>query len=172
MLLYRSDCCIDIFEGDATPFLKLFYVFQSRIFLLEWVHTGNLTYARFDHTASVLNNGKVLVTGGSNEGGHLNSAKLYDPSTTVWIITGNLNDMRVLVTGGTAHNTSLNSAELYDPLTGRWSTTGSMTYARRLHTASVLKDGKVLVICGTDDDSQSSPELMIHSQAHGILLVT
>ncbi len=75
----------------------------------------------------------MLVTGGSNEGGHLNSAELYDPSTNVWIITGNLTDIRVfhtasvlndgkvLVTGGTAHNTSLNSAELYDPLTGRFS---------------------------------------------------
>jgi hypothetical protein len=102
------------------------------MFLLEWVHTGNMTYARFDHTASVLNNGKVLVTGGSNENGHLNSAELYDPLTDVWITTGNLtstrtfhtasvlNDGIVLVTGGVAHNISLNSGELYNPSTDHY----------------------------------------------------
>ena len=43
------------------------------------MNNSRLTY----HTASVLTNGKVLVTGGSggSSGGALSSAELYDPST-------------------------------------------------------------------------------------------
>ena len=47
--------------------------------LLGWLNTGSMNYARFYHTASVLTNGKVLVTGGQGDIGHLNSAELYDP---------------------------------------------------------------------------------------------
>lgn len=36
--------------------------------------------ARSMHTASLLSNGKVLVAGGSN-GGYVDSAELYDPTT-------------------------------------------------------------------------------------------
>jgi len=44
-----------------------------------WNVTSNMNYARGEHTASVLTNGKVLVTGGYNSGGYLNSAELYQP---------------------------------------------------------------------------------------------
>jgi N-acetylneuraminic acid mutarotase len=86
-----------------------------------------MNYTRYGHTASVLTNGKVLVTGGQNSGGYLNSAELYDPSTGVWTVTGNMNYTRgwhrasvltngkVLVTGGDNGGGALNSAELYQP---------------------------------------------------------
>ncbi|CAF5070903.1 unnamed protein product, partial [Rotaria sp. Silwood1] len=80
--------------------------------LLGWLATGNMNDARSDHTASVLRNGKVLVTGGFNYSLYLNSAELYDPSTGTWTMTGYMNhsrtvhtesvllDGKVLVTGG------------------------------------------------------------------------
>jgi hypothetical protein len=89
---------------------------------------------RYLHTASVLSNGKVLVTGGYSNSAYLNSAELYDPSTGMWTTTGNMNYARaehkasvltngkVLVTGGIS-NGFLNSAELYDPSTGTWTIT-------------------------------------------------
>ena len=46
-----------------------------------------MSIARYGHTASVLGSGKVLVSGGLN-GGYLNSAELYDPSTGNWSSTG------------------------------------------------------------------------------------
>ena len=57
--------------------------------VLGWVNTGSMNNARDLHTASVLTNGKVLVTGGWNSS-ILNSAELYDPSTGTWTITGNM----------------------------------------------------------------------------------
>src|SRR5262249_25207226 len=83
-----------------------------------------------------------------------------------WIPTGSLNisrdghtatlltDGKVLVVGGTNGNSSsnfLNSAELYDPVTGTWSTTGSLNTPRYLHTATLLANGKVLVVGGDID---------------------
>ncbi len=79
---------------------------------IGWSDTGSLNKTRGWHTASVLTNGKVLVTGGSNGIVNFNSAELYDPSTGVWTVTGNMNYTRtshtasvltngkVLVTGG------------------------------------------------------------------------
>ena len=51
--------------------------------------TGNMTYARYGHTESVLNNGKVLISGGynNNGGGDPSGAELYDPSTGNWTAT-------------------------------------------------------------------------------------
>ena len=87
-----------------------------------------MNYGRYLHTASVLTNGKVLVTGGYNGVSYLPSAELYDPSTGLWNITGNMNNTRtyhtasvltngkVLVAGGLGNNSInsyLKSAELY-----------------------------------------------------------
>ena len=57
-----------------------------------WTETGSLNTARYDHTATLLPNGKVLVAGGyAGTGGYLASAELYDPATGIWTTTGSLN---------------------------------------------------------------------------------
>ncbi|CAF1486376.1 unnamed protein product, partial [Adineta ricciae] len=88
----------------------------------NWTTTGNMNVAREYHTTSLLSNGKVLLTGGSNGSVYLNSAELYDPSTGNWTTTGNMSVARnqhtasilynktILVAGGCC---PLNSAELY-----------------------------------------------------------
>src|ERR1043166_5958768 len=47
----------------------------------QWEFTGSLNSARVGHTATLLQNGKVLVAGGIDGNGALASAELYDPAT-------------------------------------------------------------------------------------------
>src|SRR4051812_35951659 len=61
--------------------------------------TGSLSQARAYHTATLLQDGKVLVTGGSdgyqiNRANDLASSEVYDPATRTWTATGSLSNRR------------------------------------------------------------------------------
>src|SRR3989442_4522073 len=132
----------------------------------SWTNTGNLNTGRDSHTATRLQNGKVLVAGGNGSNGTLKGAELYDPATGTWSNTGNLNNDRafhtatllsngkVLIAGGFSCApppqicADVNSAELYDPATGTWTSTSNLNAARSGHTATLLSNGKVLVAGG------------------------
>src|SRR4030095_10681145 len=62
-----------------------------------WKVTGSMATARDQHTATLLRNGKVLVTGGVGST-YLASAELYDPATGVWSGTGIMPTERVFHT--------------------------------------------------------------------------
>ena len=104
-----------------------------------WSATGSLKTARFDHTATLLADGKVLVAAGYNGSIVVRSAELYDPVTGTWQTTGQLtrarenhtatllSDGRVLVAGGNdTIGNGLDDAEIYDPASGTWSATDSL----------------------------------------------
>jgi hypothetical protein len=119
--------------------------------------TGTMGTARNWHTATLLHDGTVLITGGcSDGGGSLASAEVFHPATGTFTPTANdmstsrcshtatlLNNQQVLVTGGGG-----TSADLYDPSTGRFSPTGNMGISRSAPTATLLKDGTVLITGG------------------------
>jgi serine/threonine protein kinase len=141
--------------------------------------TGAMTASRSGHTATLLKDGSVLIAGGvTNVGGPVDSAELYNPTTGRFSPTGAMTYMtlddtatllengRVLITGGMAdYMTSSNilaSTELYDPGSGTFSPAALMTTARDGHTASLLADGRVLIVGGIVDgkgDIDSSAEL-------------
>ena len=86
--------------------------------------------ARWSHTATLLPDGRVLVTGSYiNSGESRASAELYDPTSGRWTATGSMDlgrdgrtatllpDGRVLVAGDYNYE-SRASAELYDPAVG------------------------------------------------------
>src|SRR5438874_10923840 len=56
----------------------------------SWVTTGNLVTARYNHTATLLSSGKVLVAGGQGSSGMLSSAEHDDPATGCWSTTGSI----------------------------------------------------------------------------------
>ncbi|HVG60181.1 MAG TPA: kelch repeat-containing protein [Hyalangium sp.] len=127
-----------------------------------WSPTGSMASARRDHTATLLSNGKVLVTGGGHASGTSQAtAELYDPATGTWSPAGNmltartshsatlLLDGKVLVAGGgSPDQASSASVELFDPATGTWAVAASMARPRRFHSALLLPSGLVLVAGG------------------------
>jgi N-acetylneuraminic acid mutarotase len=143
----------------------------------RWTAAGRLTVARFNgHTATLLPDGRVLVTGGFGPGvvgDVLASAELYDPGSRSWTATAKmigrrgshtatlLPDGRVLVAGGVAGSGPLASVELFDPRSGRWIAAASMVKARVGPTATLLPDGRVLVAGGdsSSGDGMRSAEL-------------
>lgn len=129
-----------------------------------WAATGSMATSRYYHAANALPNGKVLVTGGFSSAG-VATAEQYDPATGTWASAGSmavarwehaatlLADGSVLVSGGVndaAGKATVASAELYDPTANTWSAVGSMAQARNRHSASLLGNGKVLVMGGVE----------------------
>ncbi len=139
--------------------------------------TGPMTDGRAWHTATLLADGRVLVTGGDGASAPLASAEIFDPKSGTFTATGSmafggaletatlLSDGRVLVAGGgsSASGLCFASAEIFDPKTGTFSPTASMANPRCGHTATLLGDGRVLMTTGTfnwvGDSWQSSAEI-------------
>lgn len=120
---------------------------------------------RAAHTATLLRDGRVLVTGGIRAGeAALASAELYDPRTRTFSPAGAmasvrsghtatlLLDGRVLIAGGWDDDVPQRTAELFDPATGRFTPTASLTAPRGAATATLLRNGRVLVAGGYDGD--------------------
>ncbi len=131
--------------------------------------TGSMTTVRAFHTAVLLPNGKVLISGGGINGyapGTKKSQELYDPTTGTFTATGDMVSSRsshssvLLPNGKVLHAGSAGtSAELYDPATGQCTATPAMSQARwREWTFAVLlTSGKVLVVGGTEVSGIANP---------------
>ena len=151
--------------------------------LNRWTDAGVMALGRQHHSATVLPNGRVLVIGGAlGRSGNASTAttptaELYDASTNSWRTLAPaansrsqhtatlLPDGRVLVVGGIAVATpgapaqSVATAEIYDPATNSWSPAGSLTLGRSGHTATLLPDGRVLVVGGESRNASGATDL-------------
>ncbi len=128
---------------------------------------GSMAVRRESHSATRLQDGRVLIAGGhdgtTSFGVALATAELYDPATGSFSPTGSmiglradqtatlLADGRVLLAGGDDGQSALPSAELYDPGTGTFGPAGRMTAGRISHSATLLADGQVLIAGGEMD---------------------
>ncbi len=143
---------------------------------------GKMTVARAFHTATLLPDGRVLITGGrvsapnNYQGTVTASAELYDPSTGTFAPTGSMTVPRVwhsatllpngkvLIVGRDSLAGDDRTAELYDPATGRFIRTGDTLSAQYAATATLLRNGKVLIAGGvtprhTNTVEVSTPEV-------------
>jgi hypothetical protein len=125
--------------------------------------------------AAPLPDGDVLVAGGVNNLGNvLASVEIYDPTTgefaeppesmgtpRVGAVASPLPDGKVLIAGGVSSGTTvLRSAEIFDPVTREFTPlpetgTSQLTIARANSAATLVPDGRVLILGGTHDTTDA-----------------
>jgi uncharacterized protein (TIGR03437 family) len=144
---------------------------------------GPMTVNRNLHTATLLNDGRVLICGGYTRGSgapgsqQLDTAELFDPRTARFSLVGPMQrarsahsstllpDGRVLLAGTDFNDPS---AELFDPLNNSFTPTGSMTSAARsIPNATLLSSGQVLIVGGQNGAGQYNAAGDLYSPQSG-----
>jgi Kelch motif/Galactose oxidase, central domain len=134
-----------------------------------WRYTGSLNTGRADYAAVLLLNGDVLAAGGDYYSQN-NSSEIYHVAKGTWSNNAGgfslrfyptltlLQNGKALITGGAIFGrygffglpgSTFSDAHLYNPATGSWKQTAKLNEPRALHTATLLSDGKVLVVGGS-----------------------
>jgi hypothetical protein len=125
----------------------------------RFAHAEPMHEARADHLATLLRDGRVLVTGNLY---FKEFAEIWDPKTGHWTALDAprsvgqhtatmLPDGRVLIAGGRVYhdcNVTTNHALLFDPASAQFVATGDLFESRAEHAAVLLSDGRVLVVGG------------------------
>lgn len=124
-----------------------------------------LLTGRAGHTVTKLQDGRVLICGGSDLALNvLSSGEVYDPATDTWTATGAMGsvrllhtasllpDGRVLIAGGTTvadilsgPTNALRTTEYYDPATNAFSAGPNLARPHVGHFAATLASGDVLM---------------------------
>jgi hypothetical protein len=175
---YKSD------PNDPTEFTTEIYDPDIDIFRYAaspgWPESGYLLTSRFFHTATLLEDGKVLICGGIDRGDGdfisngwsgtiLSSAQVFDPVNETMTTVGSLNRAsfahtatllasgKVLITGGVESIVNgadyiYNTAEIYDPTTRAFTMLENIGEQRGYHSAVLLPNNKVLIADGSLTD--------------------
>ncbi|NTV72635.1 MAG: hypothetical protein HGA66_00300, partial [Holophaga sp.] len=132
---------------------------------------GAPSQARFNHTATLLPDGRVLIAGGTTpdlEGTDVSTlVEVYDPATNQFLTLGALlrprashtatllGDGKVLLAGGLTYGSGENSmatatVEAFDPATGLSRLATSEVTTRYRHAAARLASGQVVLVGGSE----------------------
>ncbi len=137
--------------------------------------TADLTVKRHKHDATRLDDGTVLIVGGSDERdarGAYSSAEIYNPKTKTFAQIGAMNLSRyklqgttillkngkILIAGGATQ------AEIYSPAAKTFKVApGTFETVRLFVTATLLQDGQVLIVGGYDNNNAVSGQAWIYN---------
>jgi hypothetical protein len=137
--------------------------------------TGSMTTVRHKHGAALLADGNVLIVGGSDKRdwhGRYNTAEIYDSARGVFrparamkgarfklanaVVT--LANGKVIVAGGSR------DVELYDPTTDAYERVdGHFDTARFFSAATLLRDGRILITGGYDEQNVATARSWIYN---------
>lgn len=125
-----------------------------------WSSVANLQGISGQNTATLLQDGRVLVTGWRPSpfpGGE--AAEVYDPASDTWtpqadpiaglgiLTAAPLGDGRVLFVGGTG-TFGYQSSQIFDPVTNGWTRAADLNIPRYNGKVAALPDGRVLIAGG------------------------
>ena len=149
-------------DSLGTPF-----IFSDRCEMYDpitekWDIVASINIGRDNHRATILNDGKVLITGGEISGSTTNQCEIYDPTLNTWEIVAQMNERRslhavillkngnVFISGGSNGDSPLlNSCEVYDVSTNEWVLAADMSVYRKDHHIYYLtKIDKLLILGG------------------------
>jgi len=156
----RWSACSSV-RGSFCVSLTLLVLAVTDLPAQSFVPAGKMTRPRTTNSATLLQDGRVLIVGGDTTPELPPTAEIYDPVSGTFVETGAptvwrgghgavlLRDGRVLFMGGSwpfylYRPTAI--AELYNPDTGTFTRTGNMSVAQLVLSAVLLKNGKVLVL--------------------------
>jgi probable HAF family extracellular repeat protein len=151
-------------NGNDAPTPKAF-LYDSKTNL--WSALPDMSSPRADSAAVTLADGRVLIAGGMAGDDRTASADIFDPVTRQWSAAAPMNLPRnrhtltllasgkVLATGGYLRHSDpyqsyQRTAEVYDPMANTWTNVAMMAERRVGHSASLLPDGRVLIVGGAD----------------------
>ncbi len=130
-----------------------------------WTETaGPMNEARRSHAATLLHDGRVLVTGGGSgvattSSPAIQSAEIFDPATGMFTVIGNmvtarsahsatlLADNTVLITGGSAGigtRYPTKTAEIFNPADNSFKALAPMNFSHLAQNPGLLRDGRLV----------------------------
>ncbi|MEJ5352701.1 MAG: kelch repeat-containing protein [Melioribacteraceae bacterium] len=150
-MVYLSNC--EIYDPD----------------IRKWKTVASLNNGKYNHSAILLKDGKVMISGGTTKTeSAISECELFDPANNIWSLTAPLNEPRsnpssillpdgnVFVSGGgdfvTVDNITYydykKTAEIFSVKNNTWISTNSMKYGRWGHDIYFLKSKNYLLIIG------------------------
>jgi N-acetylneuraminic acid mutarotase len=175
ILSLNCECSIKRNKSPETIFLEesilFFWVSSHQILSSSEIYdpaTKKFTYLdytlgyRYQHTATTLANGKVLICGGAASFGLTADCKVFDSTNSSVKSLGTMNfarnshsaillqDGKVLISGGvcSSEKEPSKTAEIFDPLTEKFTLVGNLNFPRCVHESILLSNGKVLIVGG------------------------
>ncbi len=125
-----------------------------------FLNNATLDNPRSQHTATLLNDGRVLIAGGKNGSKTLFCSELYNPSQNMSVAAPPLENSRyahtatlvangfVLLANGNSGKKPLSTVEVYSPLANNFKLVGRTYYKGANRTATLLKNGFILFTGG------------------------